>query len=144
MSTPVARIVVSGPVALVYVPFSLKAIVKALPARTWDAERKCWLIPVAMVDQLAETLRVAGIAAYVTDASGNVWVNPAAPERPHGHGSTPVKGWADLLLASVGSDRRDRVFDAVATAISPPFDEGDRELMRQLIAARDSLQQGGA
>ena len=50
-----------------FLPFSARLILDDLPAveRRWDAERDCWIMPLAAVGQLVRDLNAAGYAVDV-------------------------------------------------------------------------------
>lgn len=49
-----------------FLPYSARSVIEALPAdgRHWDAERECWIVPLAAVGQLVRDLNDAD---YVVD-----------------------------------------------------------------------------
>ncbi len=49
---------------------------------------------------------------------------------------TSRRGWADQVLAAVGTEREDRTFRALARVLHPDTG-GDERLMRELLAARE-------
>jgi hypothetical protein len=128
-----ARILVESERARIYAPYELREVIKSLPGRSWDRDRKCWWISTALVDEAANVLRVSGCEVFVTRPDGSAWSSgrPGAGIR-----GEPGSGWADLLLEAVGPSRRDQVFRALAKVLHPDVG-GDAVLMRDLIAARE-------
>ena len=129
-----ARVVVGSQAARAFVPFELKSIPKSFPGKRWDPVGKCWILPVSMVDALANALRAAGVTVFVTCPDGTPWKSGATGR---GHRATPGDDWADGLFAAVGPDRVDLVFRALSKTLHPDAAAGDTVLMQQLNAARE-------
>jgi hypothetical protein len=128
----VARIVV-GVNVQVFCPFELRELVKSFPGRRWDTNRKCWTVPLAHVDALADALRAAGQTVWVTRTDGSAYTGGG---RSHGHRDRPAPSWAEALFDAVGPARSEQVFRALTRVLHPDVG-GDHALMTALSAARD-------
>jgi len=129
-----ARVVVGSQKARAFIPFELRSIPKSFPGKRWDSVGKCWILPVSMVDALANALRAAGVTVFVTCPDGTPW---KSGDTRHGHRATPGDDWADGLFAACGPDRVESVFRALTKALHPDAAAGDTLLMQQLNAARE-------
>lgn len=116
----------------VYSPFAAKEVIKALPMRSWDKDRRCWTIPAVFLDELVDALRAAGFTTVTTE-KGEQEKQDRRP--PPGPGST-TGTWADLLFTELGPDLGDRAFKALIKVVHPDTG-GSTVLMQQLNIARD-------
>ncbi len=139
--TTTARIVVGPVEAKVYVPIAIKDIVKSIPGRRWVPATRCWVVPLAFVDETANALRTAGCTVFVTHPDGSPWSSGRASA---GHRSTPGPDWAGALLQAVGPERADRVFNALSRILHPDTTGGDGALMAALNDARRRVEQNGS
>lgn len=130
----IARLIVSKYIVQVMSPWEVREVVKGFPDRTWDAGHRCWLVPVAFTDALAEALRGAGCTVYLQGVDGQPWAT--GNDAPHGTRSTPADDWADTVFAAVGEDRQEAVFKALSKVLHPDTG-GDHVLMVELVAARE-------
>jgi len=101
---------------------TIKSVVAGF-ARTYDRPTRTWLIDAAFAGALASALRAQGF-----NVTG---IAEAAPATPN--------DWAAALLAAVGPDRVDAAVRALSRVLHPDMPNGDAELQRQLLAARDAL-----
>jgi len=101
------------------------AAIKSVPgfARTYDRPTRTWIVDAAFAGGLASALRAQGF-----NVTGIAEPAPATPN-----------DWAAALLAAVGPDRVDAAVRALSRVLHPDMPNGDAELQRQLLAARDAL-----
>ncbi len=69
-----ARIVIRGFDATVYVPAWARAIVRTIPGRRWSTEDNCWTIPASEVHNLTRLLEQEGYIVRV--------IEPGKPKPP--------------------------------------------------------------
>lgn len=122
MTAPV-QIQVDGQWARVYSPFTARDILRAMPVRKWDAERKCWSIPAPYVWSLVEQLKAVGLASEVHGAE------PARTQQQS-------RSWAEAMFAELPRNLHVAAYRAMAKVLHPDTG-GDDVAMKQLNDARD-------
>lgn len=116
----------------VFSPFEAKDIVKTMPSRTWDKERRCWTIPAIFVDDLRAALEAAGFKAVVTETGRQRQQREQPPPRPGRTAGT----WADAMFRELGPDLGDRAYKQLVRVLHPDVG-GSTTHMQVLNAARD-------
>lgn len=103
--------------------------IKRLPAphRSWDRDRRVWLIREGYVSALASWLRADG--HDVTVGAGEADPLP--------------ENWGDALFEAVGDGLIEPVYRALSRILHPDIG-GDTQLMQELNAARDRHERRGA
>lgn len=130
--TGVARIIVDSPKRCVaYVPYDHRHIPKSMPGRRWDADRKAWTVPTALLDVLADALREAGLMVFVHRENGTEWQSGA-----HGRGDTPAAGWVAAAFDAVNVELVPVLRRGLLAAFHPDRG-GDPELAKQINTAAD-------
>lgn len=110
--------------AQVFSPFEAKDIIRGMPTRRWDKERRCWVIPVDDAAALRGRLEWEGFTVQVHSN----W-------RPEPR-TTTVVNWADSLFQALPEALAEKAFKAL-TRVLHPDTGGDTALMQQLNGARD-------
>lgn len=113
-----AFILVEHATSRVYSPYEYRAVLKAVPGRTWDPAEKCWRIPTDLVDSVARRLRARGCRVTVDES--------ATPQKP--------RGWAREMFAAVGPQRAQTVYRALSRVLHPD-QGGSTELQQELNRA---------
>lgn len=111
-------------------PFEAKDLIKELPVRRWDKERRRWVVPETDVNVAAAKLRANGYTVEIIGQQEKTKEEPKAGRR--GQAQT----WADQLYTEL-PERFHSPVHAALTKILHPDIGGDLEHMQQLNIARD-------
>lgn len=125
---------------IVHFPYdaNIVSLVKELPrsSRKWDPARKQWIVTGYIhAHHLAATLQFFGYPVVSNVPEFNTRKQQDPPKPPPA--KEPAGDWAEQLLRTVGPDRIDAVYKALARVLHPDTATGDPLLMRDLNAARD-------
>ncbi len=120
--------------AAVYSPYEFKEIVKSFPGRRYNKARKCWIVPVAFVNSVADALRLAGVQVFVTDSHGQAWTGSTS--KTHGHRDTPAVDWVEEAFKAVRPDKADKLRRGLLLAFHPDHG-GSHEISVQINQAAD-------
>jgi hypothetical protein len=114
----------------IYDAYDVKEIIKQIPGRKWEADRRRWSIYTSDVGLLLLMLKRDGHHGVITDRR---W-----KPRSSKPSSAIKRTWADELFAALKGKPHlaDKVFKALTLALHPDAG-GDHELMVQLNVARD-------
>lgn len=126
--------------ARVYTPYdeTILAIIRAIPGRRWNGDRKHWVVPVDMVSGLARDLRSAGI---------QVTVEGVDPPKPPPRRGAPTADWATALLGAlydINPLLAEKAFAQLVKVLHPDLGHDTGRLMQQLNDARAKLQRRSA
>lgn len=133
-------------------------IIKTVPGRSWNKDRKTWSIPANWVAHLKAALEDHGDKVTVI---GQPDPGPAADANPRGaHAATIARlerekqrlqqeiirlknaqatasqNWAEVLLSKLTPEQADKAHKALTRVLHPDVG-GNTELMQQLNVARD-------
>jgi hypothetical protein len=124
----VIRITTHGHEARVEFPYDDEArlIIRSIPGRTWDPERRCWTIERGDVDLAARRFSDAGFGVTV---DGKPWTSPSWPRSMNGSA-------VDAFYAALPATLREAVYKALVRVLHPDAG-GDTRLMRELNASRE-------
>ncbi len=131
-----ATITVDVREARVYTPYSpeLLEIIKAIPGRKWNADRKYWTIPADLVATLARDLRAAGCEVIVDDLR---------KQAPRPKPTAAELDWAAILLSllfEINPLLAERAYTSLTKVLHPDLGNDTGRLMQQLNDARAKLQ----
>lgn len=125
----VARLIVSGNTCAAFVHYDYRRIPKSMPGSRWDRSRRAWIVPVELLDALADALRAAGLTVYL---DGGPWTTPG----PHGSKGTPATDWIAAAFRAVPPDNADRLRAGLLRAFHPDRG-GSVQLAQQINEAAD-------
>lgn len=127
--TGIARLSVSGHTCRAFVPYDYRHIPKSMPGRRWDTQRKAWLVPVELVDALADALRAAGLTVYL---NGGPWASSGT----HGRKDSPARDWISAAFEAVSPSNADQLRAGLLRAFHPDRG-GSTALAQQINTAAD-------
>jgi hypothetical protein len=146
-------IVIKGSEARVYTPFSeqRRAIIKDLPSRKWDPDKRYWRIPTDLIGVLQTRLEATGDKVTVerppppgNNDSRRIQQLEQEVQRLRGQlhqaRSTTAahsSSWAESLLDQCGAELGARVVRALSKVLHPDAG-GDSDLQRDLNVARET------